>query len=616
MPLLADNLRNLQAYLTVAAVIVAALVLGRDLLIPLALATIIAFMLAPLVRELVRAGLPQAIAASMVLASVLGVSVAATIVLSSQVLELAADLSSYRQNLIDKVRTINGMSDGSGVIERASQAIESLESAVRRELTNSQDVARAPSEAGNPNKEVVVSEQKGYLDRLSPFGHVIGQAALTLLFTAFLVFQHQDLRDRVVRIAGVSNLSGTTGAMIDAGDRLSRMFLAQAVMNAGFGLFMTAVLFVLGVPNAILWGVCAAVFRFIPFIGTYLAIVPPVVLAAGVDPGWGTALTTLAVFAAAEIVMGQIVEPLWLGKQTGISPFAMIVSASFWTLVWGPIGLLLAAPLTVLLVVLGRYIPALEMFHVLLGDQAALTRAEEFYSRLLGRDSGFAVAQIEAEVEDTSLPAAADQIVLPALGLAASDYRRGRLDDDRLAGAQSVMREVTFVADQEIAGKLDSLRSRSDQAPQALVVPGRGPIDAMASEFVARSLAAVSTWRISSAHNASGLTALSSRGGLQSDAVVNAVIIVTVGGVEGRHLEIIIERATQSFPEARILTIEANRAAKRSEFEGPTAATDPRIARRTRLTDITDLLLASANTEPSGAVHLAQVTPETVVHAI
>ena len=299
----------------------------------------------------------------------------------------------------------------------------------------------------DPNTKVVVAktaDQSASLpwSELSILAAPLTQAALTFLFSLFLLLQYKDLRDRIVRVAGTDNMSETTAAMSDAGERLSDLFIMQTILNASFGLFVGCVLMIIGVPNAPLWGVLTFVMRFVPYVGSYLSAIPPILLAAAVDPGWGMVISTLALFAIGEPVMGQFVEPFMLGKRAGLSPFAMVLSASFWTLLWGPIGLVLAAPLTLVVVVIGRYIPSLEFVTVLLGDEPPLSDQQEFYHFLLSGDAYGAIDQLEEAKETTPLGEVGDAIIIPALKLAAIDRRRGRLDPAAVKELEETVDEV------------------------------------------------------------------------------------------------------------------------------------------------------------------------------
>ncbi len=553
MPLLADNLRSLFASMTVAALTIAALALGRDILIPLAVATIIAFILGPVVRRLVHWRIPESVAVAVVLGGVVSLVLSLSVVFSAQMLELAASAGTYRANIVEKARSISGMGREGGILKRASEAVDTLGAALEQELAPvaTRDTAVVPS----GEKQVVVTSSQGPLDHVGTVAEPLAKVALTLLFAVFLLLQYQDLRDRIVRVAGTDNLSGTTAAMSDAGGRLSRLFFAQAVLNVSFGAFVAIALWAIGVPNPLLWGALTAVMRFVPFIGSFVAAIPPIVLAAAVDPGWGMAIATLLLFAVGEPVMGHVIEPLVLGRQAGMSPFAMVAAASFWTLIWGPIGLLLAAPLTMLLVVLGRYIPALEIFSILLGDEPALSADQEFYGRVLSADSEAAVEQIGEAVDETSVASASDQIVLPALRLAALDHRRGRLDAPRLDELHATLAVVGEAMAERSSGQLSA--EGKERTPTLLVIPARGPVDSLASEYIATVLGSLSRWRVEGSGGSAGLTAIANFSADPDVPHADAVLVVTVGGVDPRHLEIILRRAGREFADARLMTYEA-----------------------------------------------------------
>ena len=439
MPLIANSLKNLSAALITAALIIAAIVLGRDILVPLALAGISCFVLVPIVRCLRNKCVPNGVAQGIVLFAVFAILSAASYGLSSQLLSLAADLPAYRTNVLEKVRSIVGTSVPSGLVGRAIDAVESYQEMLNRELRLGSEQASPtqppPDQPTDPKPENKVQIIKEQGDSSTWYGlrilaEPLAQAALTFLFVLFLLMQYKDLRDKVVRVFGVDNMTETTAAMSDAGDRLTALFTGQALLNASFGFVVTCVLLILGVPNAPLWGVVAFVMRFVPFVGSYIAAVPPVLLAAAVDPGWTKALCTAALFAIGEPIMGQVLEPLVLGRRAGLSPFAMVLSTSFWTLAWGPIGLVLAAPITLVLVVLGKYIPDLEFLTVLLGDEPPLSQQQDLYHRFLSGDVYAAMSQIEELGDESSPEAVLDAVVFPALKLAARDRKRGRLDSE------------------------------------------------------------------------------------------------------------------------------------------------------------------------------------------
>jgi hypothetical protein len=266
-------------------------------------------------------------------------------------------------------------------------------------------------------------------------GIVIEQLAtngLMILFVLFLLLRREDVRDRAIRLVGTHDLERSTSAMDDAGYRLGRYFLTLTAINAAFGVVIGLGLWMIGVPSPILWGVLAMLMRFVPFIGSIIAAAFPLLLAASVDPGWSMFLMTLALYAISEPIMGNVVEPVVQGQSTGLSPLAIVLSAAFWTLLWGPIGLLLAIPLTVVLVVLGRHVERLEFLSVLLGDTPPLSPPERFYQRMLAGDPAEAVEQAERMIKDRPLVEYYDDVVIEGLRLAQADADREALDADRL----------------------------------------------------------------------------------------------------------------------------------------------------------------------------------------
>jgi hypothetical protein len=323
----------------------------------------------------------------------------------------------------------------------------------------------------------------------------LATAGLVVVFVIFILLYREDLRDRLIRLAGARDLHRTLVAMNDAAYRLSRFFLAQVALNAGFGLFIMGGLWLLGLPNPVLWGILAGLMRFVPFIGTFIAVAPPALLALAVDPGWSMALWVLGLFVLSEPVMGQVFEPLLYGRSTGLSPIAVIVSATFWAFLWGPIGLLLATPLTVCLVVLGRHVERLEFLAVMLGDRPPLAPEESFYQHALERDADGLVAQARRWLResDASLAAYVDEVALRGLALAQADWTREVLDPERMG---SVRRQVEVLLD-DLAEDADPVEAAA-ALPEAwrdegavLCIAGQGPFDEAAAAMAAQVLRAL-----------------------------------------------------------------------------------------------------------------------------
>lgn len=597
MPLVANSLRTLSAALIVAALLIATLVLGRDILVPLALSVILCFILVPVVRWIEQHGLPEWAAVSTVVVAVTGILLAASIALSSQLLSLAADLPAYRTNVLEKVQAVVGTSTPSGVVSRAIDAVESYQKMLNRELHfGTSPATTEPTAEAKPETKVVVtqSDDSGTWRGIEILTEPLTQTALTFLFTLFLLAQYRDLLDRVVRVFGTDNMTETTSAMSDAGERLSALFTGQLILNASFGLFVGIALMIIGVPNAPLWGVVAFVMRFVPFIGVYVAAIPPILLAAAVDPGWTKAICTLAVFVIGEPVMGQVLEPLFLGKRAGLSPFAMILAASFWTLVWGPIGLVLAAPLTLVAVVIGRYIPDLEFVSVLLGNEPPLSDQQEFYHRLLSGDAYAAIDQIDEAKETSSAESVLDRLVFPSLHLAVSDLRRGRLDADGVKELEETVGEVAS----------ETLPTPGESNASVLIIPVRGVFDTMAARFAAGAINAHVPNAASAMRSASGLMALSSID-LKQAPPPKKLVFITVTGIADKALAFLARKGMEKFPETRVLILDLTRAA------GSISATSRGDSHPQAFNRLTDLMASvKSEAKPSDATSSAEISAE------
>ena len=385
------------ARLIVFIAVVAILYFGRPVFVPLAVAILLAFILAPLVRALRRwrFGRIPSIITVVLLAflTIFGLGM----LLGEQVTHLAAALPKYQDTLTKKIDALRGATAGRGTLAEASKVLRNLNRELKNEpepepgATAEQRVTPIPVEIQQPPTaplEVIQRIINPLLDPLTTTGIII-------IFVIFFLIQREDLRDRLIRLAGSTDLHRTTTAIDDAGQRLSRYLLAQTALNAAFGITIGGGLALIGIPNPVLWGIVAAALRFVPYIGVFVVAAFPLALAVAVDPGWTTVILTTALFLIVELIVGQSLEPLLYGHSTGISPVAVVVAAMFWTGLWGPIGLLLSTPLTVCLDVLGRHIDRLQFLDILLGSKPALSPAESFYHRILSGNSDEAFDQAE-----------------------------------------------------------------------------------------------------------------------------------------------------------------------------------------------------------------------------
>lgn len=435
-------------HVAIGALIVTALYLGRDVFVPIALAILFSFVLAPLVKGLQKLRVPRSLAVITVVLIAFSALGALTMAMVGQATQLAGDLPVYQSTMREKIASLRGAGPGSGVLSRAADVLQDL----GKELDKPQakDASPLAPSARPPDARPIPVEvhqpAPGALETLraflTPLIHPLTTTGIVVIFVVFILLQREDLRNRFIRLTGTYDLQKTTAAFDDAARRLSRLFLTQLVLNAGFGLVIGTGLWLIGVPSALLWGILSAILRFIPYLGAILAAIFPMVIAASVDPGWTMLAWTAALFLVAEPLAGHVVEPLVYGRSTGLSPVAIVVAATFWTWLWGPIGLVLATPLTVCLVVLGRHVERLEFLDVLLGDRPALSAPEIFYQRVLAGDPAEAADKAEEVLKERSLSVYYDEVALEGLRLAASDAARGVLDATRQTRILETVREV------------------------------------------------------------------------------------------------------------------------------------------------------------------------------
>jgi predicted PurR-regulated permease PerM len=469
---------HLPALLT-GAIVVSALYLGRDLLVPLVLAVLLAFVLAPLVRLLQRLGVPRGGAVLLAVLAGVGVIAGIVLVVVRQLAALAGNLPEYAATLgrkLDNLRLADWLA-------QAETALKGLTSLFARGDPLAPLPVPAPAAPAASPLEVLGSVAGPVLGPL-------GTAFIVVVFALFILLYREDLRDRLIRLAGTRDLHRTMDAMDDTAFRLSRLFLAQVALNTAFGLFIATGLWSLGLSGALLWGVLAAMMRFVPFVGVFVAVVPPVLLAVASDPGWTLAIGVVALFLVSEPLMGQIAEPLVFGRSTGLSPLSVILAATFWTFMWGPIGLLLATPLTVVLVVLGRHVPQLEFLDVMLGSTPALAPEESFYQRALEGDADALVAQARTHLrEGGALVAWHDEVALRGLALAEADWSREVLEPERLETVRAQVEAVLDeLAETPTAESEAQLPAAWREPGAVLVIAGRGRLDDMAAAVAAQAL--------------------------------------------------------------------------------------------------------------------------------
>jgi predicted PurR-regulated permease PerM len=554
-----------------ALVVVAVLYFARELLVPLALAVLLSFVLAPIAGALRRIGIPRVVGVlAAVLAAVAVIGVLG-LVMGRQLSELAGDIPLYQYELNRKLASVNA---SGGLLERAQEMLRGLADGAEQaaaptpEPTAANAVRPLPVEVQSPAPkpfELLQSILEPLLLPLATFGIII-------VLVIFVLLYREDLRDRLIRLVGAHDLHRTMTAMDDAAFRLSRYFLAQTAMNAAFGVFIAIALFFIGVPQPALWGIVAGLMRFVPFVGTFVAVGFPLLLALAVEPGWTMPLLVLGLFAVSEGLMGHVLEPLVFGHSTGLSPIAIIAAATFWTWLWGPIGLILSVPLTVCLVVLGRHVERFEFLEVALGDRPPLDPPETFYQRTLAGDEDALTEQAETVLRDNRLSAYYDEVALPALALAQADALRGSFAEDRLVAMRARIAALVEDLEEEVADDLPPekpLAKPDDEEPppapveppppDALALPGaiiclagRGPFDEAAAAMLAQVLRKRGFGAVSAPAE---LLRGGDLTGFAVDSVRQAWLCTVESGASAAAGRYLLRRLKRRFPEAMVAAL-------------------------------------------------------------
>ena len=415
--------------------IIASLYWAQTFLIPLAIALLFTFLLTPLAAGLEKFGfgrVPSVIAVVLFIFSLLG---AIAWIVALQFTSIANQLPIYRSNIRQKVIDIRGAGKGG--------ALENLKDTAK-EVT--QELKKDPNVTQKPREVVVQGDEATTFWPFSPVAapmlERLAGAGFVIVLTIFMLIRRENLRNRLIRLLGYGRLTITTKALEEAGQRISRYLIVQSLLNGSFGITVGVSLFFFGLPYAFLWGFLAALLRFIPYVGSSAAAILPTALALAVFQGWLWPLSVLGLIVGLEIVIAMILEPLLYGESAGISEVGMLVSVAFWTWLWGPVGLLLAMPLTVCVVVISKYVPPLEFIGVLLSDGAFLEPDIIYYQRLLAGDSAEAKAIVEAYTENHSPAQVYDELMVPALGHAKRDLLRGNLTETELQFVGQTTREM------------------------------------------------------------------------------------------------------------------------------------------------------------------------------
>jgi predicted PurR-regulated permease PerM len=475
----ADSLALISTVL-LSSFVIGLLFLAREILIPMALAALLAFLFAPLVTRLER-WLGRVVAVLLVVTMIFAALGGLGWVLTRQAIDLATKLPDYKENIVTKLHALR-MPKG-----KAFQAFSKTLEELKKELPGEASEAEAlpagvtggtgkeagEKVAGAAQVQIVTTKQETTMEMvqaiLAPVLGPLGTAALVLLLVIFILLQREDVCARLIRLIGQGHISATTRAMDDAGSRVSRYLLMQLIVNVTYGVPVAVGLYFIGVPNAVLWGGLATVLRFIPYLGPWIASAIPVALSLAVSPSWMMPLLTIGLFIVLELLSNNVMEPWLYGSSTGVSSIALIVAAVFWTWLWGPVGLVLATPLTVCLVVMGRHVPRLSFLSILLSDEEPLTPAEDCYHRLLTPGEKDEIEFVDAYLKANSLTALYDAVFIPVIAAAEMDARQETLDAAQLTLLEQNLRDII-----EDLGTRPAEPSKlvTDQAVAAAMMPG------------------------------------------------------------------------------------------------------------------------------------------------
>jgi predicted PurR-regulated permease PerM len=583
---------NGAAGMIIAALLVAALYAGHDLFVPLALAGLLAFVLSPLARRLTNWGLPNALSVALVIVLLLGALFAGGTVVGRQVTQLLEDLPTHEANLQDKARFLHFELGGAGIWQRAAATVRRIDEEVRDPQPEKPLRLKVAPEAKDPFETIFEYTRMSAPSLMS--------AALVLLLTIFMLLQYRDLRDRMVRLMGTAEMGRSTQALDEASTDLARYLLLQSGVNASFGVFVALSLWAIGIPSPVLWGALTAVLRFVPYVGVLLSATFPMALAAMIDPGWWKLVETAAVFVVGDPLLGQFIEPLLVGHQTRLSPLAVLIGISFWSLLWGPVGLVLAVPLTLAIVVMGQHLPRLEFLGILLGNQPVLEPHEHLYHQFLAEEASEAAKEAELWTGEHTFEDYLDEVAIPALRVAADDQKRGVLGREQLRELSETITEYL----QLVQESLEYGREQQAAAVAAktgavgrsvLVLAGRGSLDSAAAQLITEAIR-LDRGIVARCPSLGGLTGI----GAAADAKPDTVALISVGAVTSGQLNLLLRRIRSTFPRSQIII----------GYWGPGEQlrphdVDERVHYAETVTSLVELVGRRVEEPPHGADHLS-----------
>ncbi|MBI5764738.1 MAG: AI-2E family transporter [Planctomycetes bacterium] len=448
------------------AMAVAVLYLAKGVLVPLMLALLLSFLLAPICDRLERwrlGRIPAVLITAVMAFTVLGIAVWTA---SVQLLNLAPKLPEYQNNIHSKLDSVNDY------VSKALNKARKTTLNIGQNLTQPDPEAESRGTEDRPQVVRVIPSPSSAIQVLGGmFGsllEVFGSTGIVIILVVFFLLQRDDLRDRFIRLSGGGRVTTTTQALEDVTARVSRYLFVQLFINVTFGVLIAVGLYFIGLPNAVLWGFMATVLRFIPYIGPWIAATAPIGLSMAISTGWGAPILTAGLFVVLELFSNNVMEPWFYGKHTGVSSVAVLLAAVFWTWLWGPVGLLLATPLTVCLLVIGKHVPQLSFLDTLLGNEPVFEMKKRIYQRLLAGDQEEAAELLLKEVDTKSLVEVYDTVLLPVLAHTGAHWIRGDLDESRHEYMFQSLKELI----EELSERWQALQKKESAAEAEPAISG------------------------------------------------------------------------------------------------------------------------------------------------
>jgi predicted PurR-regulated permease PerM len=600
-----------------AILIIAALQYGQDVFLPLAIAMLITFALSPLVSILRKAGLPMIAAVLAVVALAFVLIGAFVLGVVGQIGELAQALPTFQDNIVAKLAALQGSGSENGLVSRLTQMVATI---------NAEMAQAVPQNGGGTAGPITVEvvERRGAFATLQnivlPLLGPIATAGLVVVVVVFMLLERDELRDRFIRLVGTNDINRTTQVIEEAGTRVGTYLLIQLLVNVIYAVPIGVGLWIIGVPNAMLWGMLTLVLRFVPYIGPVLSAIFPLFLAFAVSPDWSMVLWTAALFGVVEFISSNVIEPWLYGSRTGVSPLAIIVAAIFWTWVWGPLGLVLSTPLTVCLVVVGRHIPQFKVFDVLFGDSPVLAPHSRLYQRLLVGDTVESTLRAEELLEEEFITDYHRDVGIPALLMAQSDYERGVLSPDQQTRFSDTASHLLGELDAVVADELAVTRSAPPEDQQVLasdhiaaalpgaafrlaVLGGRTQLDDMAARMFGQAAATEGADVLVLSH----LDLTPSRFAKVTASLADCVILSFLDTAPSRASLLHIPRLKRAAPGMRVGVILWQSGGENQDVRNMRRASPEKLAEITEIgadfcaTSMDDALLHAFKTDPARA---------------